>query len=125
MRRSLVPLVDDKLLLHQRCGQIDVPTPHIFGVVSRFGELAELDSWLAGQRTSSSSPTAAPADAASWSSSRHARKKFVCRAGGLLLTGDELREHLAGILSGFHSLGGLADIALLQQRCGCILRSAR
>lgn len=41
---------------------------------------------------------------------------FYRQANGKLLTQEELDHHLSGILSGIYSLGGAADLAMIEQR---------
>src|SRR5687768_7138397 len=44
--RALYPVVDDKMRMHQRCTQIGVPTPDIYGVVGYHSELRQLPRLL-------------------------------------------------------------------------------
>jgi alpha-L-glutamate ligase-like protein len=113
--RSRFALVDDKLALHEHCAQIGVPSPEVFGVVSRFGELAHIDEILAGREEFAIKPNRGAGGRGIVVVTGRVGQHFQ-RSGGTFCTREQLQEHLAGFLSGLYSLGGTADRVLIQQR---------
>ncbi|HEX3150996.1 MAG TPA: alpha-L-glutamate ligase-like protein [Gemmataceae bacterium] len=113
--RALFPLVDDKLRFQELCQRIGVPSPTIFAIFVRHGDLRHLEETLVAAPDCVIKP-------ARGSSGR----------GVVLLTGkvahgwrrhndsvatlDDVRRHVSDILSGLYSLGGRPDRALVQQR---------
>jgi alpha-L-glutamate ligase-like protein len=113
--RALFPLVDDKLLFLELCQRIGVPTPTLFAVFDRHGDLRYLGETL----------TAAPDCVIKPARGSSGRGVVVltgsaddgCRRhNGSVATLGELRRHVSDVLSGLYSLGGRPDRALVQQR---------
>jgi alpha-L-glutamate ligase-like protein len=113
--RALFPLVDDKLHFLELCGRIGVPTPTLFAVFERHGDLRHLDETLAAAPDCVIKP-------ARGSSGRGIvlltgpTDGGYRRHSGLVATPDELRRHVSDTLSGLYSLGGRPDRAMVQQR---------
>jgi alpha-L-glutamate ligase-like protein len=113
--RALFPTVDDKLLMRDLCERINVPTPEIYGTVSCPGELRRLDELLGGRGDFVVKPNRGSAGRGVWVLTGRVRDAYR-RHDGDLVAADELRQHVADVLSGMYSLGGRPDVALLQQR---------
>ncbi|MBO0700027.1 MAG: alpha-L-glutamate ligase-like protein [Zavarzinella sp.] len=112
---ALFPLVDDKVYFHELCLRVGVPTPEVYAVFERHGDVRHLGDVLTARPDCVIKP-------ARGSSGR----------GIVLLTGPadggyrrhnlattteaELRRHVSDVLSGLYSLGGRPDRALVQQR---------
>jgi len=113
--RARYPIVDDKLRMHQLCSQIGVATPEIYGVVGYHSELRLLPRLLGERGDFVVKPNQGSAGrgvlVVTGKDGRHFR-----RHNGERLSHDHLRQHMSDILSGMYSLGGRADMALLQQR---------
>jgi alpha-L-glutamate ligase-like protein len=113
--RTLFPLVDDKLHFRELCERIGVPTPALFAVFERHGDLRHLDETLAASpdcvikpaRGSSGRGVVLLTGPADGGYRRH---------NGSVATADELRRHVSDVLSGLYSLGGRPDRAMVQQR---------
>jgi alpha-L-glutamate ligase-like protein len=113
--RALFPLVDDKLRFAELCARIGVPTPALFAVFERTGELRHLAETLAASpdcvikpaRGSSGRGVVLLTGPAEGGWRRH---------NGSVATLEELLRHVADILSGLYSLGGRPDRAIVQQR---------
>lgn len=113
--RALYPVVDDKLRFLELCGRIGVPTPALFAVFERHGDLRHLDETLAAAPDCVIKP-------ARGSSGRGVVLLTGPAAGGYrrhngsVAMADELRRHVSDVLSGLYSLGGRPDRALVQRR---------
>ena len=113
--RALFPLVDDKLHFLALCGRIGVPTPALFAVFERHGDLRHLaetldaapDCVIKPARGSSGRGVVLLTGPADGGYRRH---------NGSVATPEELRRHVSDVLSGLYSLGGRPDRALVQQR---------
>jgi alpha-L-glutamate ligase-like protein len=113
--RALFPLVDDKLHFLELCGRIGVPTPTLFAVFERHGDLRHLGETLVAApdcvikpaRGSSGRGVVLLTGPADGGYRRH---------NGSVMTTDELRRHISDVLSGLYSLGGRPDRAIVQQR---------
>src|SRR5439155_2297046 len=113
--RSLYPLVDDKLRMHQLCRRIGVPTPAVYAVVSSYHALRQLPQMLGDRGDFVVKPNCGSAGRGVLVLTGRDGPSFV-RHNGERLGADSLRQHLSDILSGMYSLGGQQDRALLQQR---------
>ncbi|MCS6850685.1 MAG: alpha-L-glutamate ligase-like protein [Gemmataceae bacterium] len=113
--RSRFPLVDDKLRLRELCATIGVPTPDIYAVISRPSMLGRLPELLAGRRDFVLKPSRGSAGRGILVVLDRAGDRFI-RHNGEALRLEDIRQHLADILSGLYSLGGRPDQALVQYR---------
>jgi alpha-L-glutamate ligase-like protein len=113
--RSLFPIVDDKLRMHELCRRIGVPTPAIYAAVSTYGQLRRLPDLLAGREDFVVKPNRGSAGRGVLVIiGRHGAG--YRRHNGERISPDALRQHVSDILSGMYSLGGQPDAALIQQR---------
>jgi alpha-L-glutamate ligase-like protein len=113
--RSRFPLVDDKLRLHALCREIGVPTPAVFAEVSSYASLHRLPEVLAGRHDFVIKPNRGSAGRGVLVVVGRDGRDFL-RHNGERLRADDLRRHLADILSGMYSLGGRPDSGIVQQR---------
>lgn len=113
--RALFPLVDDKLRFLELCGRIGVPTPAVFAVFERHGDLRHLGETLDAAPDCVIKP-------ARGSSGRGVvlltgrTEGGYHRHNGSVAPVAELRRHVADVLSGLYSLGGRPDRAIVQRR---------
>jgi alpha-L-glutamate ligase-like protein len=114
-RRSMYPLVDDKLRMRDLCVRIGVPTPEIYAAVRFHSELRQLDALLQGRGDFVIKPDCGSAGRGVLVLTGRVGDTFF-RHSGERLSLEELRQHLSDILSGMYSLGGRPDRALIQQR---------
>ncbi len=113
--RSRFPVVDDKLLMADLCRRVGVPSPEIFGVLARHGEIGRLDSFLEGHTDFVMKPARGAGGRGVLVVTGRDGKQFR-KANGRRLDLDGLRAHVSDILSGMFSLGGQPDRTLLQAR---------
>jgi alpha-L-glutamate ligase-like protein len=113
--RSLYPVVDDKLQMHQLCQQIGVPTPAIHGVIAYHSMLRNLRKILGDRADFVIKPNRGSAGRGVLVVLSRQGDVYL-RHSGERLPLEQLRQHLSDILSGMYSLGGRPDQALLQQR---------
>src|SRR5262245_47445772 len=101
--RSLFPIVDDKLRMHDLCRRIGVPTPAIYAAVSTYGQLRRLPDLLAGREDFVVKPNRGSAGRGVLVViGRHGTR--YRRHNGERLNPDALRQHVSDILSGMYSL---------------------
>ncbi|HKB01669.1 MAG TPA: alpha-L-glutamate ligase-like protein [Gemmataceae bacterium] len=113
--RALYPLVDDKLRFLELCRRVGVPTPEVYAVFDRHGDLRHLGDVLAAcpdcaikpARGSSGRGIVLLTGAAVGGYRRH---------NGSTATLPELHRHVSDVLSGLYSLGDRPDRAIVQQR---------
>ena len=114
-RPKAIALVDDKLRVHKLCARIGVPTPRVFAVIQRLGDLKRVSEQLAATPEFVIKP-------ARGSGGRgvlvlvSGDNRCFRRSNGGVVCWPAISDHLADILSGMHSLGGRPDIAIVQQR---------
>jgi alpha-L-glutamate ligase-like protein len=113
--RALFPLVDDKLRMRDRCLNIGVPTPEIYGSVRSYCMLRDLPRLLGGRDDFVVKPNRGSAGRGVLVIVGRDGDDYV-RHNGKRLRVDQLRQHLSDILSGMYSLAGQPDQALIQQR---------
>jgi alpha-L-glutamate ligase-like protein len=113
--RALFPTVDDKVRMRDLCRRIGVPTPEVYGVVNCPGELRGLEGLLAGRGDFVVKPNRGSAGRGVWVITGRDRGGYR-RHNGARVAPEQLRQHVADVLSGMYSLGGRPDQALLQQR---------
>jgi alpha-L-glutamate ligase-like protein len=113
--RALFPVVDDKLKMHELCKRIGVPAPEVFAALASFGKLRDLGALLKGRAEFVVKPNRGSGGRGILVVTGRDGDHLL-RHNGTKMTLDDLRQHLSDILSGMYSLGGLTDVALLQQR---------
>jgi alpha-L-glutamate ligase-like protein len=113
--RNRFPYVDSKRTMHELCGQIGVPTPTLYAALLSHSSLRHLPRLLENRTDFVLKPDRGAGGRGIMVITGRDGEKFV-RHNGALLTLEELRQHLSGILSGLFSLGGNEDEALIQQR---------
>ncbi len=107
--------VDDKLQMHALCARLGVPTPAILEVIEQHSQLRRLPGIIGRVTDFVVKPNhgAGGRGVLIVSSSMDGS----CRGhDGRPLRADDLRCHVAEILSGLYSIGGRPDRALLQER---------
>jgi alpha-L-glutamate ligase-like protein len=113
--RSLYPLVDDKLRMHELCLRIGVPTPEIYAAVRLYAQLRRLPELLDGRGDFVVKPNRGSAGRGVLVLTGRDGDDYL-RHNGSRLTSEQLRQHVGDTLSGLYSLGGRPDVALCQER---------
>ena len=119
-KRSAYPLVDDKVKTAQRANAWGIPMPDNYMVITRFGELKQLESLIGDMK----SFVVKPANGSQGNGiivvtdvSRNPEGDIIFRrANGKQMQMEEVRHHISSILSGLYSLSGLPDTAIIQQK---------
>jgi alpha-L-glutamate ligase-like protein len=113
--RALYPTVDDKLQFLELCRRVGVPTPSVYAVFARHGDLRHLESTLIAAADCVIKPARGSSGRGVVVLTGAAPGGYI-RHNGAIATADELRRHVSDMLSGLYSLGGRPDRAILQQR---------
>ena len=113
--RALFPIVDDKLKLIEICQRIGVPTPDVYAVFERHGDLRHLREVLDAHPDCVIKPARGSSGRGIVLLTGRVQDGYL-RNNGSIATLDELRRHLSDLLSGMYSLGGRPDRAIIQQR---------
>ena len=112
--RRNYPLVDDKLETKRLCEAAGIPIPGLIAVARRQGDVRSMVVELA----SLSQFVLKPARGAMGNGILVVRGREGDRwrrAGGRLLTDEDLRYHAASIISGMYALGGQPDVAFVEE----------
>lgn len=112
-KRHLYPLVDDKLKTKQLALTADVNVPQLLGVIREQHDIATVSQLLPAQEGFCIKPAQGsggkgilvvfPGDNGGWQ-----------RTDGRPVTLPEIERHLSNILAGIFSLGGKADVAIIE-----------
>lgn len=113
--RGRFPYVDSKRKMHELCREIGVPTPDLYAALLSHSALRRLPTLLEAHPDFVLKPDRGAGGRGIMVITGHDGPNYV-RHNGSLLTPDELKQHVSGILSGLFSLGGTEDEALVQQR---------
>jgi alpha-L-glutamate ligase-like protein len=111
--RRNYPRVDDKLATKRLCQAAGIPIPGLIAVARRHVEVRDLIRQIAGL----SHFVLKPAHGAMGNGIlvARAREGDRWRAGGRLLSAEDLRYHAASIISGLYALGGQPDVAFVEE----------
>ncbi len=113
--RSRFAVVDDKLHMHRLCREIGVPAPAIYAAVDSYALLRGLPELMSGRDEFVVKPNRGSGGRGVLVVAGRVGRDYL-RHNGERLRPAALRQHVADILSGMHSLGGRPDVALVQQR---------
>ncbi|MDQ7010763.1 MAG: sugar-transfer associated ATP-grasp domain-containing protein, partial [Mariprofundaceae bacterium] len=113
--RHLFPVVDDKLRIRQLCRRIGVPAPRIYGVLSAHWMLRDLPSRLDDCNDFVLKPNRGSAGRGVLVLVGRDGDSFI-RHNGERWRSEDIRHHIADILSGMYTIGNTPDQAILQQR---------
>lgn len=113
-KRSLYPLVDDKVQTKTLADNIDINTPHKIGVIEHQYEVKDLLKIVAGH----SEFVIKPAHGSQGKGVlviKHFENNVFTTASNKQLGFNEVYQHVSNILSGLYSLGGQYDAALIEE----------
>lgn len=114
-KRSLYPIVDDKILTKERAISAGINVPEMYGVISTEKEIEKLDSILAGRTDF----VIKPAMGAGGDGILVIADRFEDRyktISGKIISHEEIEHQISSILTGLYSLGGSRDRALIEYR---------
>lgn len=112
-RRKDYPKVDDKVLTEARAKELGIPTPENYAVLETFGSLKKLPDVLSKH----SAFVVKPARGAMGNGIiviTENREGIFTRADGRKEDINTIRYHISFILSGFYSINGYPDKAIVQ-----------
>jgi len=114
-KRSLYPVVDDKIITKQRAIQAGIHVPEMYGVISTEKEIDKLDEIIGGR----SDFVIKPAQGAGGDGILVIADRFEDRyrtISGRIISHSEIEHQISSILTGLYSLGGHRDRALIEYR---------
>jgi alpha-L-glutamate ligase-like protein len=113
--RSRFPVVDSKRTMHELCLAIGVPTPDLYAALLSHAALRHLPRILDRHTEFVIKPNRGAGGRGVLVVTGRDGPNYL-RHNGTVLTHEDLRQHVSGIVSGLFSLGGNEDEALIQQR---------
>ena len=113
-KRSLYPLVDDKVQTKKLANSIDINTPHMIGLVEHQYEVKDLLQQIEGHSEFVIKP-AHGSEGKGVLVIAHYENGIFTTTSGRVLTFKEVYQHVSNILSGLYSLGGQYDVALIEE----------
>jgi len=114
-KRSLYPLVDDKILTKERAIAAGIQVPEMYGIIETEKGISKLHQLLEGHKDF----VIKPAQGAGGDGIIVIADRFEGRyktVSGKLMSHDELEHQVSNILTGLYSLGGARDRALIEYR---------
>ncbi|MBK6508794.1 MAG: alpha-L-glutamate ligase-like protein [Haliea sp.] len=111
--RRLFPLVDNKLKTKLLAQEFDVPTPALKFVVREQHEISHIERELAGLESFALKPAKGSGGKGILVIVGRQGEQFV-RSSGALMDITDIRRHMSNILAGLYSLGGSADVAIIE-----------
>jgi alpha-L-glutamate ligase-like protein len=111
--RSSFPLVDDKVLTKKLAESFQIPTPVLYCVVDRYGDVSGFQEALRGICQFAVKP-ARGSGGSGIVLIRDCTKKGYVTQSGELISPQNLFYHITDILSGIYSLSGLEDRAIME-----------
>ena len=114
-KRSLYPIVDDKIITKERAIAAGIHVPELYGVISTEKEIDNLNDIIGGRNDF----VIKPAQGAGGDGIIVVADRFEGRyrtVSGKIVDHEELEHHISSILTGLYSLGGHRDRALIEYR---------
>jgi alpha-L-glutamate ligase-like protein len=111
--RSSFPLVDDKLLTKKLAESFQIPTPVLYCVVDRYGDVSGFQEALRGICQFAVKPARGSGGSGIVLIRDCTEKGYVTQSGELI-SPQNLFYHISDILSGIYSLSGLEDRAIVE-----------
>lgn len=111
--RRLFPLVDNKLKTKLLAQEFDVPTPALKFVVREQHEISHIERELADLESFALKPAKGSGGKGILVIVGRKGEQFV-RSSGALMDITDIRRHMSNILAGLYSLGGSADVAIIE-----------
>jgi len=113
-KRSLYPLVDDKVQTKTLADGIDINTPHKIGVIEHQYEVKDLLKIVSGHSEFVIKPAHGSQGKGVLVIKNFADNVFTT-ASNKILGFNDVYQHVSNILSGLYSLGGQYDSALIEE----------
>ena len=118
--RHLYPLVDNKVLSHQKALEFDLPSPDLYFVVGSFGDLRHLKTWLKDLDSFAVKPAHGAmgngvliVEGVRW---QEDGEPLIINSRQNEMALSDFSYYLSGILSGLYSLNGQPDQIIFQEK---------
>jgi len=114
-KRSLYPIVDDKIITKERAIAVGIHVPELYGIIETEKQIEKLDEIIGSHRDF----VIKPAQGAGGDGILVIADRFEGRyktVSGRMISRNELEYQLSSILTGLYSLGGHRDRALIEYR---------
>jgi alpha-L-glutamate ligase-like protein len=111
--RSAYPIVDNKILTKKLAVAHNIPTPEIFHIIERHGEVSGLEKKLEDKQEFVVKPARGTGGHGIVLLTGRSGKDLV-KQDGTILSFKDLAFHIQDILSGIYSLGGQEDSAIIE-----------
>jgi alpha-L-glutamate ligase-like protein len=111
--RSAFPLVDDKVLTKGVAEKHQIPTPRLYHVIEHQGQIRTIEKELDQYHEFAVKPARGAGGSGIVLITNHEATGFT-KSSGELISWEDLSFHVANILSGIYSLGGLPDRAIVE-----------
>lgn len=111
--RSRFPLVDNKVITKELAARHGIPTPVLYGVIKRHGDIKKLDSITEGRDSFVVKPARGSGGSGIILVTEKKDSAFFTQSGKTITMAD-LVQHITDILSGIFSLQGQDDSAIIE-----------
>lgn len=112
-QRSLFPLVDNKLKTKLLAQEFNVPTPQLRFVVREQHEVSDIETQLAGLESFVLKPAKGSGGKGILVVVGRRGAGFL-KSSGALISITDVRRHMSNTLAGLYSLGGTADVVIVE-----------
>src|SRR5690606_37548029 len=114
-KRSLYPIVDDKIITKERAIEAGIHVPEMYGIIETEKQIEKLETIIGGRQDF----VIKPAQGAGGDGILVIADRFEGRyrtVSGRIISLEEIEQQISNILSGLYSLGGHRDRALIEYR---------
>lgn len=111
--RALYPTVDNKLLTKKLALEFELTTPALIGVVDNQHDVERVQSLLAGSKGFCIKPAKGSGGKGILVVTDVDAEHYV-RSNGDHMSSEQIKRHVSNILAGLFSLGGAADVAMIE-----------
>ncbi len=112
-QRGFFPLVDDKAQTKELCIKAGVAVPPLYGTIEIERQIRDLSKILGENKEFVVKPAHGCGGDGILVIKGAVKEKYR-KASGILMTLPKLEHHISNVLSGMYSLGGGADVALIE-----------
>lgn len=113
--REAFPLVDDKLLTKQLCLDAGIAVPELYGVITAYHEVKEIDRIVGAHEDFALKPAEGSGGEGIIIIESRQKDRFR-KPNGAIVRRAELEDHISQILGGVYSLGGQPDKVIFEYR---------
>jgi alpha-L-glutamate ligase-like protein len=115
-KRSLYPIVDDKIITKQRAIAAGIHVPELYGVIATEKGIGQLDAIIGGRSDFVIKPAQGAGGDGILVVADHFEGDRHRTVSGRIIDRAELEHQVSNILTGMYSLGGHRDRALIEYR---------